>query len=109
MPLLLTPRPRRLTRTECVAAWICAFSLVLVLSNRFSGSSSSGATSWVASSSSRITAKVMAKDFFSLQTPPAARILLPRSTPLRVETSEAHPLIFSVLDNRLFTRPPPIV
>lgn len=109
MLLLLTPRPRLLTRIQRVAAGICAFSLVVVLANRFQGSSFSDGASWVPSSSSHITAKVMAKEFFVLQPPPAARILLPRSAPLRIEASEARPLISRVLDNRLFTRPPPVV
>jgi hypothetical protein len=54
-----------------------------------------------------MTAKVMAKDFFVLQPPSAARILPPRSAPMRVEISEERPLVAIVLDNRLFTRPPP--
>jgi hypothetical protein len=104
---LLIARPRRLTRVQRAAVWACAFSLVLVLANRFPRIAGEEETSWVPSSPSHITAKVMAKDFFVLQPPPAARILLPHSAPSRIETREAHPLIVSSLDNRLFTRPPP--
>ena len=107
MPSLITPRPRRLTRIQCAAAWICAISLVVVLVSRFPRYSPSDSTSWVPSSSSHMTAKVMAKEFFVLQPPAAARILLPRSAPVRFEISEERPMASAVLDNRLFTRPPP--
>jgi hypothetical protein len=56
-----------------------------------------------------MTAKVMAKDFFVLQPLAAARIPLARSAPMRVELSEERPLVAIVLDNRLFTCPPPAV
>src|SRR6266481_6339563 len=104
---LLTPRPRRPTRIQCVAAWVCAFSLVVVLGNRFPRYSPCDETSWVPSASSHLTAKVMAKDFFVLQPPAAVRIPLLRSAPMRVEISEQPLLVPIVLDNRLFTRPPP--
>ena len=109
MPSLITPRSHRLTCIHCVAAWICVFSLVVVLANRFQGNPLSDGTSWVPCSSSHITAKVMAKDFFVLQPPSAGRTLLPRSAPGRVEISEERPAASVVLDNRLFTRPPPSV
>jgi hypothetical protein len=64
-------------------------------------------TSWVPTSLSHTTAKVMAKDFFVLHPPPTGTILLPRSVPSRIEIREEHPLISISLDNRLFTRPPP--
>jgi hypothetical protein len=107
MPLHITPRPRRSTRIHCVAAWICAFSLVVVLVNRFPRIEGNEESSWVPSAPSHMTAKVMAKGFFLLQQPPAGRILFPRSVPLRIEISEERPLASIVLDNRLFTRPPP--
>ena len=107
MPLLLIPRPRRLTRVQCAAAWVCALSLVLVLANRFPRIAGCDETSWVPSAPSRITAKVMAKGFFVLQPPVAVRILLPRSVPLRIEAPEEQPLVSIALDKRLFTRPPP--
>jgi len=107
MPSLITPRLRRLTRIQCVAAWICAISLVVVLVNRFPRYSPCEGISWVPSSSSHMTAKVMAKDFFVLPPPATDRILLPHSAPVRVEISEERPLTSNVLDNRLFTRPPP--
>jgi hypothetical protein len=107
MPSPLTPRPRFLSRTHCVAAWICAISLVVVLVNRFPRTASNEQASWARSTPSHLTAKVMAKDFFVLQPPPAVRILLPRFAPVRVEISEERPLVPIALDNRLFTRPPP--
>jgi len=106
---LLITRPHRLTRIQCAAVWVCAFSLVLLLANRFPPIAGNGENSWVPSAPSHITAKVMAKDFFVLEPPPAARILLPRSVPSQVETREEHPLVSISLDNRLFTRPPPAV
>jgi len=104
---LVTPRPRLLTRIQCVAAWICAISLVAVLANRFPRYSPCDDTSWVPASPSHLTAKVMAKEFFVLQPPAAARILLPRSVPLCVEEYAESPPVSTPLDNRLFTRPPP--
>jgi hypothetical protein len=109
MPLVITPRPLRLTRIHCVAAWICAISLVIVLANRFPRMEGSDGSSWVPSAPSHITAKVMAEDFFVLQSPSAVRILLPRSVPVRIEVSEELPVVSILLDNRLFTRPPPAV
>ena len=103
----LIPRLRRLTLIQGLAAWICALSLVVVLANRFPRYSSCDETSWVPSSSSHMTAKVMTKDFFVLQAPAAGRILFHRSAPVRVEISEERPLTSKVLGNRLFTRPPP--
>jgi hypothetical protein len=105
--LFLMPRPRRLIRAQCVAAWVCAFSLVLVLANRFPRIAGCDETSWVLAAPSHITAKVMAKDFFVLPPPAAVRILLPRSVPLRIEAPDEQPLVSTSLDNRLFTRPPP--
>jgi len=104
---LLITRPRRLTRVQCAAVWICAFSLVLALANRFPRMEGNEGTSWVPSAPSHMTAKVMAKDFFVLQPPPTGTILLPRCIPSRTETREEHPLVSISLDNRLFTRPPP--
>jgi hypothetical protein len=104
---LLIARPRHLTRVQCAAIWICAFSLVLVLANRFPRIEGNQQTSWVPSVPSHITAKVMAKDFFVLPPPAAVKILLPRFVPLRIEAPDEHPLVSISLDNRLFTRPPP--
>jgi hypothetical protein len=104
---LLITRPRRLTRVQCAAVWVCAFSLVLALANRFPRMECNEGTSWVPSAPSHMTAKVMAKDFFVLQPPSAGRILLPRSVPLRIDIREEQPLVSISLDNRLFTRPPP--
>jgi hypothetical protein len=56
-----------------------------------------------------MTAKVMAKDFFVLQPPAAARILLPRYVPMRVEIFEERSVASIALDNSLFIRPPPAV
>lgn len=109
MPSPLTPRSFRPTSVQCVMVWFCAFSLVLVLANRFPRSSGFDETSWVSSAPSHLTARVMAKDFFVFQPPAAVRILLPRSVPLRIEVSEERPLVSLVLVNRLFTRPPPSV
>ena len=104
---LLITRPRRLTRVQCAAVWVCAFSLILVLANRFPRIQGNEETSWVPSAPSHMTAKVMAKDFFVLPLPPTGKILLPRSVPSRIETREEHPAFSISLDNRLFTRPPP--
>jgi hypothetical protein len=104
---LLITRPRRLTRVQCAMVWVCSFSLVLVLANRFPQTTANKETSWVPSTPSHITAKVMVKDFFLLQPPPAARILLPHAISSPIKTREEHPLASIPLDNRLFTRPPP--
>jgi len=107
MPLVITPREGRLTRIHSVAAWICAVSLVIVLANRFPRIEGNEESSWVACTPSHTTAKVMAKDFFVLQSPAAVRLLLPRSVPARIEVSDELPVVPVALDNRLFTRPPP--
>jgi hypothetical protein len=104
---LLITCPRRLTRVQRAAAWFCAFSLVLVLANRFPRIEGNEESSWVPSTPSHMTAKVMAKDFFVLQPPPTGRILLPRYVVARIEAREARPLVSVSLDNRLFTRSPP--
>ena len=109
MVSLLIPRTCRLGRVQCTAAWVCAFSLVLVLANRFPGIEDNEETSWVASAASHMTAKVMAKDFFVLQPPAATRILLPRYVPMRVEIFEERSVASIALDNSLFIRPPPAV
>jgi hypothetical protein len=109
MPSHITPRPRRLTFIRGLAAWLCAFSLVVVLANRFPRHSAYYETSWIPSSSSHTTAKVMAKEFFVLEPPAAGRILLSHSAPVRVEISEERPFVAVVLEKRLFTRPPPSV
>jgi len=106
LSLLLT-RPRRVTRVQCAAAWICAFSLVLVLANRFPRIEGNQQTSWVPSAPSHITAKVMAKEFFVLPPPAIGKISLPRTVPQQIETQRQLPLVSICLDNRLFTRPPP--
>jgi hypothetical protein len=104
---LLTARPRRLTRIQCAAVWVCAFSLVLLLANRFPPIAGNAENSWVPSAPSHITAKVMAKDFFLLQPPVTGNLLLPRAAPSPLETQEEHPIISISRDNRLFIRPPP--
>jgi hypothetical protein len=104
---LLIPRTCRLGRVQCAAAWVCAFSLVLVLANRFPRIEGNEETSWVAPAASHMTAKVMAKDFFVLPPPPTGSILLPRFVPLRIETREGHFVVSMPMDNRLLTRPPP--
>jgi len=106
LSLLLT-RPRRLTRVQCAAVWVCTFSLVLVLANRFPRIEGNQQTSWVASAPSHITAKVMAKDFFVLPPPATGKISLPRIVPQQIETQELLPAVSTPRDNRLFTRPPP--
>ena len=106
---LLIARPRRLTRVQCAAVWICAFSLVLVLANRFPRIEGNQQASWVLSAPSHITAKVMAKDFFVLPPPATGKISLPRTVPLQIETQKQMPLVSICLDNRLFTRPPPSI
>jgi hypothetical protein len=107
MVSLLIPRTCRLRRVQCAAAWVCAFSLILVLANRFPRIEGKEEISWVASAASRVTAKVMAKDFFVLPPPPTGSILLPRFVPLRIETRGEHFVVSMSMDNRLLTRPPP--
>jgi hypothetical protein len=107
MVFLLIPRTCRLGRAQCAAAWVCAFSLVLVLANRFPRIEGNEEASWVAAAASHMTAKAMAKDFFVLQPPPTGSILLPRFVPLRIETREEHFVVSMSMDNRLLTRPPP--
>ena len=104
---LVKPRARRLTRIQSAAVCVCAFSLVLVLANRFPRIQGNEEASWVLSAPSHMTAKVMAKDFFVLQPPPTGSILLPRFVPLRIETREEHFVVSMPMDNRLLTRPPP--
>jgi len=106
---ILIARPRRLTRVQCAAVWLCAFSLVLVLANRFPRIEGNQQTSWVPSAPSHITAKVMAKDFFVLPAPATGEISLPRTLPLQIETQRQLPPVSICLDNRLFTRPPPSI
>jgi hypothetical protein len=104
---LVKPRARRLTRIQCAAVCVCAFSLVLVLANRFPRIQGNEEVSWVPSAPSHMTAKVMAKDFFVLQPPASGAIALLHSTPSPLETREAYPFVSIFLDNPLFTRPPP--
>ena len=104
---VITPRSLRLTRIQCVAVWFFAFSLVLVLANRFPRGSGFDETSWVPSAPSHLTAKVMAKEFFVLQSPAAVRVLLHRPVSLPVEIYAERPTVSIAPDNRLFTRPPP--
>jgi hypothetical protein len=104
---LLMPRACRLTRVQCVTAGICALSLIILLANRFPRIEGNEQFSWVPSAPSHLTAKLMAKDFFVLQSPAAVRILLPRSVPMRIEISEERPAVSLAQDSRLFTRPPP--
>ena len=104
---VIMARPRRLTRVHCAAVWLCAFSLVLVLANRFPRNSSYNETSWVLSAPSQIVAKVLAKDFFLLLPPASGAITLIRSAPSPLALSEENPIVSISLDTRLFTRPPP--
>jgi hypothetical protein len=92
---------------QCAAVWICAFSLVLVLANRFPRIECNEETSWVPSAPSHMTAKVMAKDFYVLLPPSSGAVTLLRSIPFPLETREVYPIVSISLDNRLFTRPPP--
>jgi len=105
---LLMARPCRLTRVQCAVVWICAFALILVLANRFPRIPICQVTSWVPSTPSHITAKVLSKDLFVL--PPACgAIKLLHWAPSPVELREEHPIVSISLDNRLYTRPPPAV
>jgi hypothetical protein len=104
---LLIPHPRRLTRVECAAAWICAFSLVIVLANRVPRILGCEETSWVHSAPSQITARVLAKDFFVLLPPASGSIAFLHWPPCPLELREESPIVSISLDNRLFTRPPP--
>jgi len=104
---LVKPRARRLTRIQCAAVCVCAFSLVLVLANRFPRIQGNEETSWVASTPSHMTAKALAKDFYVFSPPASGAITLLHATPSPLETREAYPFVSIFLDNRLFTRPPP--
>jgi hypothetical protein len=103
---LMSP-PRRLTRAQCAVVWICVFSLIVVLANRFPRIPVCQVTSWVPSAPSQIMAKVLSKDFFVLPPPASGVITLVHSTPSQLELREENPIVSVSLDNRLFTRPPP--
>jgi hypothetical protein len=92
---------------RCATVWVCAFSLVLVLANRFPRIEYNEETSWVPSAPSHMTAKVMAKDFYLLLPPASGAITLVCSIPTPLDTQEEHPVFPVSLDNCLFTRPPP--
>lgn len=105
---LLTLCPRRLTRAQCAVVWIFVFALVVVLANRFPRIPVCQVASWVCSAPSHITAKVLSKDLFVLPPAGAANKLL-HSAPSPVKLREERPIVSIALDNRLFTRPPPVV
>ena len=107
MAALLIPRPCRLNRVQPAAVWICTFSLVIVLVSRVPRIPGGEKTSWVPSTLSQITAKVLSKDFFVLPPPSPGAIALLRSIPSPLEFGEERPVVSFFLDNRLFTRPPP--
>lgn len=105
---LLMARPCRLTRAQCAVVWICVFALIVVLANRFPRIPICQVTSWVPSTPSHITAKVLFKDLFVL--PPACgAIKLLHSSSSPVELREEHTIVSISLHNRLYTRPPPAV
>jgi len=106
MPSLLMMGPRRLTCGQFAVAWICALSLVVVLANRVPRIPGSE-TSWIPSAPSQMTAKVLAKDFYILLPPASGAVTLVRSFPSRLEIREDQPTFSIVLDNSLYTRPPP--
>ena len=90
-----------------VALWLCVFSLLFALASRvprFAGDK----TSWVRSAPPHVTAKLLAKDFYLLQAPLSGLVLPARVVPPRSSVKEAWPLSPVFLDNRLYTRPPPI-
>lgn len=105
----LIPHPRRLTRAQCAVVWICVFSLIVVLANRFPRIPVCQGTSWVPSAPSQITAKVLSKDLFVLPPPASGAIALVHSAPSLLELPEENPIVSISLDNRLYTRPPPSV
>jgi hypothetical protein len=104
---LLMPRPCRLNRVQCATALVCAISLVVVLANRVPRIPRTEETTWVPSTPSQITAKVLSKDFFVLLSPASGTIRIVHSAPSPLELRELHPAVSVFLDNRLFTRPPP--
>ena len=104
---LLIPRPCRMTRVQRAAAWVCAFSLAIVLVSRVPRIPCNEETSWVPSAPSQITAKVLSKDFFVLLSPASGAIALLHSALSPLELREENPIVSISLDNCLFTRPPP--
>jgi hypothetical protein len=81
----------------------------VVLANRFSRIPGNEETSWVPSTPSQITAKVLSKDFFVLLPPVSNTITLVHSIPSPLELCEQRPVVSIFLNNSLFTRPPPCV
>ena len=97
----------RLCTWRGLVLWLCVFSLLFALASRvprFAGDE----TSWVRSAPPHVTAKLLAKDFYLLQAPRSGILIPLRVVPLRDRVKEAWPLFSVFLDNRLYTRPPPI-
>ncbi len=107
MASLLIPRPHPRTCLTRPVIWLCVFSLVVALANRVPRIPVGGQTSWVPSTPSQITAKVLSKEFFVLLPPLPGAIRLLRSIPSPLEICEERHVVSIFLDNHLFTRPPP--